>query len=61
MHIDIPSLEDFADGDQSPARITAEVVKQAKEVVVSVYANKGDLFEGSDVGKHRAYTFVNNQ
>ena len=30
MQIDIPAFEDFADGDQGPARITAEVVKQAK-------------------------------
>ena len=33
MHIDIPALEDFADGDQGPARparITAEVVQQAQ-------------------------------
>ena len=34
MHIHIgglPALEDFADGDQIPARITADVIKQAKE------------------------------
>ena len=31
MQTDIPELEDFADGDQGPARITVEVVKQAKE------------------------------
>ena len=30
MPIDIPALEDFVDGDQGPARITAEVGKQAK-------------------------------
>ena len=39
MEIDIPALEDFADGDQGPARITPQVVKQANELVVSVYAN----------------------
>ena len=32
----MPTLDDFAGGDQGPARITAEVVKQAKELVVSV-------------------------
>ena len=48
MQIDIPALEDFADGDQGPARITSQVVKQAKELVVSVYANKGDMFEGAE-------------
>ena len=57
MQIDMLALDDFADGDQGPTRITAEVVKQAKEPVVSVYANKGDIFEGSDSGKHRVYTF----
>ena len=30
MPIDIMALEDFVDGDQGPARITAEVGKQAK-------------------------------
>ena len=30
MPIDIMALEDFVDGDQAPARITAEVGKQAK-------------------------------
>ena len=31
MQIDIPALKDFADGDQGPARITTEVVKQANK------------------------------
>ena len=57
----MPALEDFVDGDQGPARITAEVVKQAKELVVSVYANKGDMFEGPDLGKLPVYTFLNNK
>ena len=48
---DISALEDFADEDQSPARITADVINQAKELVVTVYTNKGDNFEGSDLGK----------
>ena len=61
MQIDIPVLEDFADGDQGPARITSHVVKQAKELVVSVYANKGDMFEGADLGKLRVHTFLNNK
>ena len=33
MHIDIgglSALDDVADGDQGPARVTAEVIKQAK-------------------------------
>ena len=29
--------------------------------MVSVYANKGDMFGGSDLGKHRVYTFLNNK
>ena len=29
--------------------------------MVSVYANKGDMFEGSDLGKHQMYTFPNNK
>ena len=57
MQIDTAGLDDFADGEQGPARITAEVVKQAKELEFSVYANNGDMFEGSDLGKHRVYTF----
>ena len=61
MQIDIPALEDFAGGDQGPVWITADVVKQAKELVVSGYANKGDMLEGSDLGKHRVYTFLNNK
>ena len=44
MQEDIPAFEDFADGDQGPARITAQVVKQANELVVSVYANMGDNY-----------------
>ena len=59
--IDIPALEDFADGDQGPARITSQVVKQAKQLVVSVYANMGDMFEGADLGKLRVHTFLNNK
>ena len=61
MQIDIPALEDFADGYQGPARITSQVVKQAKELVVSVYANKGDMFEGADLGMLRVHTFLNNK
>ena len=61
MQIDIPALKDFADGDQGPARITSQVVKQAKELVVSVYANKGDMFEGADLDKLRVHTFLNNK
>ena len=41
--------------------ITAHVVKQVKELVVSVYANKGDIFEASDHGKLRVHTFLNNK
>ena len=58
MPIDIPALEYFANGDQGPARITAECVKKA---VVSVDANKGDMFELSDIGKHQVHTFPNNK
>ena len=61
MQIDIPALEYFANGDQGPARITAECVKQAKELVVSVDANKGDMFEVSDLGKHQVHTSPNNK
>ena len=61
MQIDIPAFEDFADGDQGPARITAQVVKQAKDLVVSVYANKGDMFEGANIANLRVHTFLNNK
>ena len=61
MQEDIPAFEDFADGDQGPARITAQVVKQANELVVSVYANMGDMFEGANLGKLRVHTFLNNK
>ena len=61
MQIDIPAFEDFDDGDQGPARITAHVVKQADELVVSVYANTGDMFEGANLGKLRVHTFLNNK
>ena len=61
MPIEILALVDFADGDQGPARITAEVGKQAIELVVSVYANKVDIFEGYDLVKRRVYTFLNNK
>ena len=60
MQIYIPALEDFADGDHGPARITVEVVKQANELGVSVYAKKGDMFEGANLGKLRVHTFLNN-
>ena len=44
MQIEIPALEDFEDGEQGPARSTAEVVKQANEQwcmarLNSVYGN----------------------
>ena len=55
---DIMALEDFVDGDQGPARITAEVVKQAKELVVSVFANKGDMFEGYDLASTECTHFL---
>ena len=61
MQEDIPAFEDFADGDQGPARITAQVVKQANELVVSVYANMGDMFEGANLGKLGVHTFLNNK
>ena len=61
MQIDIPAFEDFADGDQCPARITTHVVKHADELVVSVYANMGDMFEGANIGKLRVHTFLNNK
>ena len=55
MQIYIPAFENFADGDQGPA----QVVKQANELVVSVYANMGDMFEGAKFGKLRVHTFLN--
>ena len=61
MQIDIPALEYFANGDQGTARITAECVKQANELVVSFDANKGDMFKVSDLGKHQVHTFPNNK
>ena len=61
MQIDIPAFEDFADGDQGPARIIAQVVKHADELAVSVYANMGDMFEGANLGKLRVHTFLNNK
>ena len=48
--INVPALEDFVDGYQGPDRINAQVVKQANELIFSVYANKGDMFEGADLG-----------
>ena len=60
MPIDIMALEDLVDGDQGPARITAEVGKHAKQLVVSVYANRVDIFEGYYLVKRRVYTFLNN-
>ena len=59
--IDIMALEDFVDGDQGPARITAEVVKQAKELVVSVFANKGDMFEGYDLASTECTHFLTSK
>ena len=58
---DISALEDFADEDQGPTQITADVINQAKELVVAVYTNKGDNFEGSDLGKLRVHKFLNNK
>ena len=29
--------------------------------MVSAYANEGNIFEGSDFGKHRVFTFLNNK
>ena len=60
-NVHVPALVYFTNGDQGPARITAEVVKQANELVVSVDANKGDMFEVSDLGKHQVHTFPNNK
>ena len=61
MKIDTSTLEDVAYGDQGPIRITAEVAQEVKELVVSVYANNGDMFEASDHDKHRVYTSLNNK
>ena len=56
---DISALGNFADQDH--AHITAGVINQARELVISVYINKDDAFEGSVLGKLRVYKFLNNK
>ena len=46
--VDIPALENFGDPDKSPPyTITAEVISQARDLLVAVYTRKDDDFKRS--------------
>ena len=59
MSLDIPALEEF--GENPADAITDYLLNQARDLTITVYTSKADHFEGSDLGKLRAYKFLNNK
>jgi len=60
--VDIPALENFGDPDKSPPyTITAEVISQARDLLVAVYTRKDDDFKESGLDELRVHKFLNNK
>ena len=59
MSLDIPALEEF--GENPDDIITDDLLNQARHLTIAVYTSTADYFEGSDLGKLRAYKFLNNK
>ncbi|KAJ4932499.1 hypothetical protein JOQ06_010919 [Pogonophryne albipinna] len=57
ISLDIPALEEF--GENPADAITDDLLNQARDLTITV--SKADHFEGSDLGKLRAYKFLNNK
>ena len=56
---DVSALGNFAEQDHT--HLTADVINQARNLMIAVYNKKDDAFEGSDLGKLHAYKFLNNK
>ena len=55
----VSALGNFAEEDHT--HLTADVINQTRNLMIAVYTKKDDAFEGSDLGKLRAYKFLNNK
>lgn len=55
---EITALEDFGEQD---ARLTADVISQARSLMVAVYTNRGEDFDRSNLANVRVYKFLNNK
>lgn len=60
MRIDLPALpEEFG---QNPAdTINDGLLNEAQHLIIAVYRTSADDFEDPDLGKLRAYKFLNNK
>ena len=56
---DVSALGTFAEQDHT--HLTSDVINQARNPVIAVYTKKDDAYEGSNLGKLRAYKFLNNK
>ena len=58
---DIPELEHFGEQGQHRNQFTSDLINQTYKLVIAVYTNRSDDFEDCDLGKVRAYKFLNNK
>lgn len=59
MSLDTPALEEF--GENPADAITDDLLNQARDLTIAVYTTTADHVEDSDLGKLRAYKFLNNR
>ena len=59
MCLDLPALEEF--GEIPSDSLSDDVIKQARDLTIAVYASKADHPEDFDLGKLRVYKFLNNR
>ena len=58
MCLDLPALEEF--GENTSDSLSGDVIKQTRDLTISVYTSKADHPEDFDLGKLRVYKFLNN-
>ena len=58
--LDLSALEAFAEDEQS-CEVTDVVVSQARELMLAVYSNKHEEFQGASLSKLRVFKFLNNK
>lgn len=62
MRLDLPSmpaLQEF--GENSSYSLSDDVINQARDLAIAVYASKADHSEDFDLAKLRVYKFLNNR
>ncbi|XP_030833483.1 uncharacterized protein LOC105441519 [Strongylocentrotus purpuratus] len=59
LSLDIPTIEQF--GENPADVVSGDLIKEARAITTAVYTSASDDFNESDLGKIRAYKFLNNR